>query len=773
MMNVRTRLLLSAGLVGLLAQPAFAQEADVSDAAVTDSAADNTIFVTAQFREASAQDTAISLDVISADTLAEAGVTQMTDLNRVLPGLQVSQGGTALQIFIRGAGDFSTTSYNDAAVAQSFDGVFSARTQWVAGTFFDLQRVEVLKGPQGTLYGRNATGGVMNLIPVTPELGETSGYVMGQVQNYDGYLLEGALNVPLGDAAAMRVSYQGSWRDGYISDGSDDDKHQSVRAQLLFEPSPDVSLRLLGNYQHLGGIGHGQVIYGETAPTGPGITSGPIQPEDRWTSINDSLNDLIGDLLGPPGSYPIDTSLLRQDIDAWGVAAHLDWDLGPATLTVIPAYQRVVNDSQSFPTLSFSTSDPYTGDPSTSDAQTLEVRLANSDGPLVWVVGGYFFNEDQDSLNEVALGFVADTAFVADLNTRAYAAFGEATYSVTDEFRLTAGLRFTDETKTVDAHRYARLGSLQCLAGGDGPGDSCELLTSAGTNVMGTYSASRLNWKLGVEYDVGMDNLLYATAATGFKSGGQANADLDPYLPEDVLAFTIGSKNEFADGMIRLNLEGFYYEYQDRQENFASLDRGGAQVSSLFNAGKAIAQGASVELVFSPSANDTFSFSGEYVDSEYRDFTYRNYRTTNPDPRTSCAVSAIPDGTPQIGFWEINCDGFQLPRTPTWSGSASYSHLFDLANGGEVEFSPNLTFASSRWLSAEFVENARADSYLLLNASLTYRAPSDQYSVQLFIRNITDEAVYTGTQQYPFIANYNGLDIAPPRTYGVRFRYDY
>ncbi|MBD3728188.1 MAG: TonB-dependent receptor [Sphingomonadales bacterium] len=770
MKHMRTPLLLGAGLAAFTAQPAFAE-----DAAEEHASGDKNgeIIVTAQFREATAQDTAISLEVISADSLADAGVTQATDLNRITPGVQLSQGGTAIQIFIRGAGDFSTTSYNDAAVAQSYDGIFAARTQWIAGTFYDLERVEILKGPQGTLYGRNATGGVMNILPVQPKLGENSGYLTGQIQNYDGYLAEGALNLALGDKAALRVSYQGSWRDGYISDGTDDDKHQSVRFQLKAEPTPDLTLRFGANYQHIGGRGHGQVVYEPTAPTGPGLPGTPIIPSDRWTSINDSLNSLIGQLAAPPGTYPIDTSLIRQDIDAWGINAHVDWDLGPATLTIIPAYQRVVNDSQSFPTLSFNTNDPYSGRPSTSDAQTLEVRLANSDGPLVWVLGGYYFNEDQDSLNEVSLGFVSDTAFVADLNTRAYAAFGEATYSVTDSFRLTAGLRYTDETKTVDAHRYAKLGSLACLGGGTGPGNSCELLTTAGTNVQGTYSANRLNFKLGVEYDVTPDNLLYATVATGFKSGGQANADLDPYKPEDVTAFTIGSKNEFGNGLVVLNLEGFYYEYRDRQENFAALDRGGAQVSSLFNAGKAVAKGASIEFTLRPSDNDTFYVGGEYVESEYKDFTYYNYRTASPDARTSCAVSAVPNGNAQIGYWEINCDGFQLPRTPKWSGSVRYNHSFPLANGGSVDFSPNMTFASSRWLSAEFVENARAKGYAVFNASLTYRAPDDRYSVQAFVRNIGDTAVYTGTQQYPFIANYNGLDIAPPRTYGVRVRYNF
>lgn len=768
--GLKTQLLIGAGALAIAGQPALAQESDGPSA---DKSSSNEIIVTAQFREASAQDTAISLEVISADELSKSGVTQVTDLNRVSPGIQVSQGGTALQIFIRGAGDFSTTSYNDVAVAQSFDGVFAARTQWIAGTFFDLERVEILKGPQGTLYGRNSTGGVMNVLPVQPILGETSGYVMGQVQNYDGYLAEGALNLGLGENAGLRVSYQGSWRDGYISDGTDDDKHQSVRVQLKAEPTPDVTLRFGANYQHLGGRGHGQVIYAPFAPNGPGLPGDPIVPEDRWTSINDSLNDLIGQLLGPPGTYPVDTSLVQQDIDAWGINGHFDWDLGPATLTIIPAYQRVVNNSQSFPTLNFVTREAYSGRPSTSDTETLEVRLGNADGPFVWVVGGYYFHEKQDSLNEVRLGFVSDTDFVADLGTKAYAAFGEGTYSLTDDLRFTVGLRYTDETKTVDAYRYARLGSLQCLAPGDGPEGSCELLTAAGTNVQGSYSANRLNYKIGAEFDLTPDNMLYANVATGFKSGGQANADLDPYAPEDVTAFTVGSKNVFADGAVTLNLEGFYYEYKDRQENFASLDRSGAQVSSIFNAGKAVAKGASVELTLKPSDNDTFYFGGEYVDSEYKDFTFRNYRTANPDPRTSCAVTAVPNGTAQIGFWEINCDGFQLPRTPKWSGSARYSHVFDLANGAQVDFAPSMTFSSSRWLSAEFVENARADSYVLFNASLTYNNAADTYSIQAFVRNITDKAVYTGTQQYPFIANYNGLDIAPPRTYGVRFRYNF
>ena len=756
-----------AALCALMPTQLLAQEqpADGADAGPAE------IIVTAQFRRESAQKAALSIDVLSSEKLQTAGVAQATDLARLSPGVQITQGGSALQIYIRGAGDFATTGYSNAAVAQAYDGVFAARSQYVAGTFFDLERVEVLKGPQGTLYGRNATGGAINIIPVEPRIGTFEGYASAGFQNYNGFNSEGAINIPIGANSALRASFQGVSRNGYITDGTDDDKHHSFRLQFKTEPSADVTLRLGFNYQHLGGRGPGKVVYEPTAPNAPGITNPqPIIPDNRWTSINDSLNSLISKVTAPPGIYPLNTADVYQNITIWGVNAHLDWKLGPATLTVIPAYQRVEMDSLVMPALYFNTVNEFTGAPSTSDAKTLEIRLGNADNKLKWVLGGYYFREDQDSYNSVRLGLASDTAFVADLSTEAYAAFGELTYSLTDALRLTGGLRYTDEKKTVDGHRYALFGSSACLVRGTGPQGSCELLTSNGTNVKGTYGANKLNFKAGVEFDAAPDSMLYASVATGFKSGGQSNADIDPYKPEEVTAYTLGAKNRFFDRKVQLNAELFYMDYRDRQENFTSLDRGGAQVSSLFNAGKAVAKGASVDLTLFPTRNDQFRVAVEYVDSEYKEFTYRNFRPGNPTARTSCGVSAVPGGTAQTGFWTIDCTGFQLPRTPTWSGTVSYTHTFDLANGAVIDFSPDMSFASSRWLSAEIVENALADAYVLFNASLTYRAPDNAYSVQLFVRNIGNEAVYTGTQQYPFINNYNGQDIAPPRTYGARFR---
>ena len=251
------------------------------------------------------------------------------------------------------------------------------------------------------------------------------------------------------------------------------------------------------------------------------------------------------------------------------------------------------------------------------------------------MLGGYLFNEDQDSYNAVRLGFASDTAFIAKLNTKSYAAFGEMSYSITDTLRLTGGIRYTTETKTVDAHRYAFKGSAGCVAGGTGPGQSCELLTTRGTNVKGTYDANRVNFKIGAEFDAGPNSMIYASVVTGFKSGGQSNADLDPYKPEEVTAYTIGTKNRLFDRLVQFNAELFYMDYKDRQENFSVLDRGGAQVSALFNAGKAVAKGGSVDLTLFPSRNDQFRLAVEYTDSEYKDFAYRNYRAAAPSARSA------------------------------------------------------------------------------------------------------------------------------------------
>ncbi|WP_375382964.1 TonB-dependent receptor plug domain-containing protein [uncultured Sphingomonas sp.] len=213
------------------------------------------IVVTAQRRSENLQRAAVAVDVVSGSDIAAAGVTQVARLNEQVPALTVEPTSTGNLIFIRGVGNFTVTPNSDPAVAFNYDGVYVGRPTGSTGVFFDLERVEVLKGPQGTLYGRNATGGAINVIPVQPKIGELSGYGTVSYGDYNALIAEAAINLPIGDKGAIRISANRSQHDGYLSDGGSDERLTSGRIQLKAELTPDITVRVAGDYSHSGGFG--------------------------------------------------------------------------------------------------------------------------------------------------------------------------------------------------------------------------------------------------------------------------------------------------------------------------------------------------------------------------------------------------------------------------------------------------------------------------------------------------------------------------------------
>ncbi|HEU0043510.1 TonB-dependent receptor [Sphingomonas sp.] len=243
--------------------PAFAQTAEpgalAGDAtAQVPSQGLEDIIVTAQRRSESLQRAAVAVDVVTAGDLAAAGVVTATTLNAAVPSLSVQQGGGANNVFfIRGVGNFTLNGYSDPAIAFDLDGVYMGRPTSTTATFFDLERIEVLKGPQGTLYGRNATGGAVNVIPVRPRIHELSVAASAGYGNYNASDLEAVVNVPLGPLAAFRIAGKLVDRDGYNQDGTLDDVGHGVRAQLLFQPTDRLNIRLAADYSHQDGAGPG------------------------------------------------------------------------------------------------------------------------------------------------------------------------------------------------------------------------------------------------------------------------------------------------------------------------------------------------------------------------------------------------------------------------------------------------------------------------------------------------------------------------------------
>lgn len=778
-----------------IACPALAQTAENQAANADEQAApvnrSDAIIVTAQRREQDLQSTALAIEAASGESLARAGVTNADQLTNQFSGVQIG-GGSTPQIYIRGVGDFGVLPSANPAVVTSLDGVAISRPQAIGGNFFDLERVELLKGPQGTLYGRNASGGALNLISTKPKLGETSGYIQFDAGNYEYFSGEGALNVPLGQSTAMRLSAQFTDRDGYLSDGTGDDVHQSLRLQTFSEFGDDVDLRLQGTYTNFEGKGSGIALISPLGDLNPWTGTG--SPESAEAYLGQALANFIasGGNSPPPAVLDApDPANQFQDIESWSVSAELNVDLGGPVLTVIPAFRETQYQFGSYPSFLYG---PGLGlsDGENADQLSLELRLAGSAGPIDWLVGGYGFKEEQSSSYFVNSGLIQRILIGSEFETEALAAFTEMTLNLADSLRVIGGIRYTtDKRSQLNVRRFAVSptiidtdrtdgvnGDDPCAPPFAAPGTTCDLnlgIPPEDLNSEATFD--KVTWKVGVEADVFTDSLLFANVTTGFKAGG-FNIGIDPatltntlaFDPETITAYTVGLKNEFADGAIRLNLEAFYWDYSNLQLSQLVLDGIGQVTFSTVNAGKAEIKGGRVEMGITPWTGTTLQFGVEYVDSEYQEFVVTQPGALVAPSSTACKItpSSLPPG-PAGPFVDTDCSGFQLVRSPTWSGTFGVQHEFDLGAAGFILADFNGAFASSRFVDSSFIPAALVDGYVNLSASLEYTPSDERWFARAWVRNITDEAVYTGGGggQSPFVSGFITGTINPPRTYGV------
>jgi iron complex outermembrane receptor protein len=283
MLKFRTVLLCAAATGGLLGQPVSAQSTNQAatqpSATQPDGAGIAEIIVTAQRRDQSLQKAAVSLTAVTGDAIASANVVRADDLSKLAPSLEVSSGGSArTQTYLRGVGSAGENSYAENAVAFNYDGVYVSSPGGVNGLFYDLARVEVLNGPQGTLYGRNATGGAINVIPHAPDFTLSAGASLSY-GTYNTLASDGFVNVPLVDRAlAVRAAFQTSRNDGYYHDGSGDNDSKSARLQVLWQPAPDLKIKLGADYSQRTGLGPGAHLASLVAPDTANVWDGLHSP---------------------------------------------------------------------------------------------------------------------------------------------------------------------------------------------------------------------------------------------------------------------------------------------------------------------------------------------------------------------------------------------------------------------------------------------------------------------------------------------------------------
>lgn len=759
--------------LALVAQPALAQDAVSTDASANNDStvADDgqgleEIVVTAERREESLQRTAVAVSAVTGDDLVKAGVTDAEGIGRLVPALQVQPTGGTTSFFLRGVGTQSGNSFAENAVAFNFNGVFVARPTAPAGAFYDLQRVEVVKGPQGTLYGRNATGGAINVLPNRPRLDDFSGNINLEYGNYDSKKAAGALNIPLGDIAALRVASQIVDRDGYLSDGYDDEKGEAARASLLIEPSSDWSMLIVGDYYNQHGKGSGLVLI-------PSATLAAPPLEDRIGGSDPiavaAIQALARTRPGPPycggfgnivssGCVYVPRSDGYLNNEFWGVSATVDGNLGFGTLTVIPAYRKSKADYRTYVP-------GFLGDvEDNSDQMSLEVRLtSNSDQPLRYVLGGFYFFEKQVADNYFAQGDLSTTRFTPRLETESKAVFGQLTYDLTPEFRVVAGGRYTSEDKSQVT---------QSVAGGR-PG---VINPPLGPSFRGDLSFNKFTWKAGVEWDAGPRSLVYSNVATGFKTGGffVASPPDNTFAPETLTAYTVGAKNRFLDNRLQVNLEAFYWDYSNQQITFVGGVLAGngifANGGVTVNAGKSRIYGADLDLQFAPTRNGLFTANVQYLNGKYNSLITANFSGPgNPIP-TGCTVIGNRLANPGINnarFFDTDCSGKPTVQSPKWIANLGYEHTFEVGGNLELVAGARTSLSSSYFLSITYEEEQKQKAFMTSDAFLTLQSADERWSITGFINNIEDEVIYARAGNRP-ILNFSVATLRPPRTYGAR-----
>ena len=752
---------------------------------------DNEIVVTAEKRATNLQDTPIAVSVLSGDDVTRSGISGMAGLNDRVPNLDIAgdvNTPNATRVTLRGIGAQNVTLNGEAGVAFHQDGIYYARPQGTNAAFFDVERVEVLRGPQGTLYGRNATGGTVNIIGKRPRLDEFGGEATLSYGNYDAFTGGLAVNVPiLPDVMAVRASLFRDRHDGYARNTAgnnlpdlDDADDLSMRLQLLVEPSDRLSLLLRGNYFKRKGAGSAAKLIADAA----------VLPDG---SPNPGAGDRNPDYAMVPGAgfgripragnydlgYFERNGLIAISDDPWEVAydfpsrirntqktfsAELNWDASVANLTVLGA---IIEDS---------IFQHYDSDYTNVDLgrkyfegktreRTLEVRLsAPSSSRLYWVAGAYYFDEEnrpgkgplsgnsggQQILNMryaslaglVGPGVTLPSEFEGPIvvgqriDNASLALFGQMTYPLTDTLNVTGGLRWNRDRKYAQRTNYNNFAI---------PG---AVLTQDSNRA----TFEKVTWKLGFDWKVNPDAMLYGSVSTGFKPGGISFTAVDkPYGAETVTAYEVGAKTEWFDRRLQLNLSAFYYDYSGLQVSQLDPDVVGF---IIVNAAKADVKGVELEWQARVTPELRLSGSAAWLDAKFKD-----YRNAPYDPYLATSL------TPET----VDLSGARMPNAARFTATGGLDHRVELGHGGTITSTARLSYQGAMYLQQYTAAHYRRAPYAKLDLLLTYGAPEGAWSITAFANNVTNSKVIKAIESMgTYLGNGLAARYAAPRTYGVR-----
>jgi iron complex outermembrane receptor protein len=625
----RKDLLSSAALVMALCAPQVAVAQTASSDLAEEAGGIGEIIVTAQRREENLQDVPISVSAFSAEEIAEKGLTDVSRLEGLVPGFTFGRSGVDARPAIRGVRTESVDVNADTTIGMFVDGIYQSRASQATLGFIDLERVEVQRGPQGTLYGRNTFGGNISIVSARPDTSKFSGGGDFTFGANNQVRVTSYLNAPLGEAAALRVAGGYEKSNGWVKNVNPtggnlfDDDNGYVRASLLVKPSDNLTATFKVDYAKRGGNGgsaFGYKLVGSyfDVPSNQQLFNAtPIILNTRGGNRDGIIDAPLPTDQGIPLFAAGNPYLINNDFRGslklrnTGLSANIAYDFGGVTLKSITGY----SDFKTTRTQDTDFSSSQIGaDYQFTSAKTISQELqlvSNDSGPLEYVIGAYFFHDKLNGtfINEQFVQIVpGDTrppavrqagGFYQEFRakTESLAGYAQASYAITDKLKLTGGIRYTNDKKDfqfANANEVlpfvagAPVTTAITLATGNIPAASfgvqgaptnCTYVTiplpqpgfrclpADTTRFVGatfnTATFNKVTWRVGLDYQVNDDSLLYASASTGFSSGGfngsQAAAALgrSTFAPQTVTAYEIGSKNRFADDTVQLNLSAY------------------------------------------------------------------------------------------------------------------------------------------------------------------------------------------------------------------------
>lgn len=749
--------LVALGVVGL---PNLASAAAAAASSSDGATAIDELVVTAMKREQSVLSVPASITAVGAQVLQQRGITNVNDLQFAVPGLQASTGtgteGSTSAIVIRGVGLGPTGTQG---VAEYVDGIYQPTAALGDLAQIDVARVEVLRGPQGTLYGRNANAGAVNFISNAPT-SELGGSIQATLQNYNEQKLQVVLNAPLSDRVKSRLVFSYDNRqEGFVKNlvpGNQDlDRGRNIAGRLRVDADLTENLKLDVNLAFA--RTNGPYLYGVERYTNPlAVAANPIvglifAPTKPWTTT-----------AGDP------TSTNRRFELA---GATLSWTTPIGDLKSVTAYQNFRDDSTS--DVDTSAISYFPGEFATRHKTfTEEINLTSKIGPVDSVVGAFYMNDNARKLNlfHEPLGYAGvippGGAYIGEVpkyRTIASAAYADATWNVSDRLRVLGGVRYSTEKQDVDYNTRLDLthGTILdlCPASPTFPPPGVVPLESVGLDY------SKVTSRGGVQYDVAEHQNLYATVSQGFKAGGVNTAICggagNTFKPETILSYEGGYKARLFDGRLSLAVSAFYYDYT----NFQLVQSGVGLVSLITNASSARIKGVEFESTWNLDKHWTLSGNGSFLSARYH--RYLSNDDFNP------AGVGLPASACVAGSTTTNCiqdfSGKLLSTAPKVSLNAGVAYQSDDYSWGNIVARADVSYRSRTYYRPSNELRDSQAPYTITNLALIWNSPEDKYAVRLFGQNVgnVDYIGYPGSNGTIRALSYHWGN---PRQYGVELK---